>query len=1152
MVIAGNQASSQGGGLYCLDANVTIAHLTVTGNFSDFGGRGISVEGGSLDLQSSLVALNAGNGLFVEEGTAVVSVSCCDVWGNGPDYAGALPDQTGIAGNISEAPLFCDHASGDFTLHVDSPCLPVNNECGILMGACDRGCDDTYFRISGTVLDDTGMPICDAEIQGGLWPVFTNADGVYATHVDPGWSGTLRPVRRGYTFEPPERDYTNVQSDIPHQDFVGFHDAIHHVPADYATIQEAIDVATSGDTILVSAGTYTGEGNRDLDFGGEDIVLIGEGGSEETIIDVDAEWSGLNARAFHFHNEETRAAVVQGFTIRDGFVTGTSGGGGVLIVHSSPSLVDIVFDSCESPYSYSWPGAAIACQYGSPLIQEVTVDDCDATGICIRRGAPELIDVLIYHCDAGECGVGGGIICSDSEATFLRVVLMANSAYEGAAGGGMYITGPAAPTLNDCRFEDNYAFPEHVEGSRGGGLFCTGADPVLENVRFVSNYSWYGGGMYCQNANPTLHHVIFEDNHADQGGALAMTESSPHVENVTFHGNGSDYIWGNPSGGYGAAVYLLTGSSPAFHDCIFGFSTSGPGIHAESGTLPTLACCCIFGNAGGPFGGEMLDWIGVEGNFTHDPFYCGAYDPDEPLSPSAGSPCAPENNDCGVLIGALEVGCDIESYSISGRVTDSEGLPLADVEIVGQTPPIYTDANGDYEVRKMEHWTGRIMAQLPGYVFIPPYREYTDLASDHADQDFVGTRSTLHHVPADHPDLRSALGAAADGDTVLVAPGTYTGDGNRDLDLMGRDLCVIGESGSETTIIDCEGFARGITVCDNPHPGVLIQGFTIRNGFCDASGTAAGGGIRVMEATPTLRDLRFIDCATTSWGGGIHLYHATGAVLENIDARGCSADGHGGGISVWESTVSLETVVTAGNHAGARGAGFYCLNADVTLAHLTAAGNDSGDPGDGVAVVGGSLDLQASLVALNEDTGLFVYYEDTEASVACCDVWGNGDDYTGALPDQTGLNGNIAADPEFCYLAGGDLTVSDASPCLPENNSCGVLIGALGEGCSSPTAAPDGMAPAVVTLNANYPNPFNPDTEIRFGLPEAAPVTLRIYDVAGRLTATLLAEELLPAGWHTAVWRGRDDAGRPQASGIYLSRLEAGGASLTRKMTLLK
>ncbi len=103
---------------------------------------------------------------------------------------------------------------------------------------------------------------------------------------------------------------------------------------------------------------------------------------------------------------------------------------------------------------------------------------------------------------------------------------------------------------------------------------------------------------------------------------------------------------------------------------------------------------------------------------------------------------------------------------------------------------------------------------------------------------------------------------------------------------------------------------------------------------------------------------------------------------------------------------------------------------------------------------------------------------------------------------------------------------------------------------SDVTAAPE--LPAVrYALQPNHPNPFNPNTLIRYSLAVPGRVDLRVYDLRGRLVRTLVAADR-PAGWQQAVWDGRDDAGIAVASGVYFYRLESGSFLRSRKMLLLK
>ena len=95
------------------------------------------------------------------------------------------------------------------------------------------------------------------------------------------------------------------------------------------------------------------------------------------------------------------------------------------------------------------------------------------------------------------------------------------------------------------------------------------------------------------------------------------------------------------------------------------------------------------------------------------------------------------------------------------------------------------------------------------------------------------------------------------------------------------------------------------------------------------------------------------------------------------------------------------------------------------------------------------------------------------------------------------------------------------------------------------------VTPPMTRLLRNYPNPFNPATRIVFRLDRDAQATLRVFDVHGRLVRTLV-DSYLAAGPRTVEWDGRDDRGRPLASGTYYMRLQGGGTYVTRAVSLLK
>ncbi|MCB1151660.1 VCBS repeat-containing protein, partial [bacterium] len=105
----------------------------------------------------------------------------------------------------------------------------------------------------------------------------------------------------------------------------------------------------------------------------------------------------------------------------------------------------------------------------------------------------------------------------------------------------------------------------------------------------------------------------------------------------------------------------------------------------------------------------------------------------------------------------------------------------------------------------------------------------------------------------------------------------------------------------------------------------------------------------------------------------------------------------------------------------------------------------------------------------------------------------------------------------------------------------------------SPTGVEEAPAPVDLTLGSIRPNPFNPSTTVRLYVPAMGREGLEVdvFDVQGRRVRRL-HEGALEAGWHDFVWNGRDDAGKSQASGLYLLRAKGGDTSVSAKMALIR
>jgi hypothetical protein len=146
-----------------------------------------------------------------------------------------------------------------------------------------------------------------------------------------------------------------------------------------------------------------------------------------------------------------------------------------------------------------------------------------------------------------------------------------------------------------------------------------------------------------------------------------------------------------------------------------------------------------------------------------------------------------------------------------------------------------------------------------------------------------------------------------------------------------------------------------------------------------------------------------------------------------------------------------------------------------------------------------------------------------------------------------------AGDTIFLQVLGGSegqgadtIVISGASP-----QDCGDQEIGISTGVEEPTGPAAGPLPDRFYLSANYPNPFNQSTVIRFGLPIAGHVELSIYNVVGQKVITLLDQDY-QAGNHVVTWNGQSADGRSVSSGIYFYRVRSGEFAQIKKMVLLK
>lgn len=369
---------------------------------------------------------------------------------------------------------------------------------------------------------------------------------------------------------------------------------------DYTAIQPAVTAAASGDTVLVRPGTYSGASNRDIDFAGKALSVIGEGGASVTVIDCqDA------GRGFSFHSGEGPSALVRGFTIYDG--RDSSWGGGIQCISSSPRIEECVISSCSSD-----DGGGILCYEGA-----------DAS----------FVDCTIDHCSAA---FGGGVFCERSSPSFDGCTFIGNSAQ--ASGGGFFCHDGSFPVISSCLFDSNYA-------DDGGAMLIYSGLPTVNDCMFTQNHANFGGALFFELPSPTISRCTFVGNTATvRGGTMFMHQgTSVVVEDCTVVDSGA------PEGG-GFFCYACT---PVIRETIIAFGQIGPAIGCENGAMPQVTCSDIFGNSGGDWVGCLAAQYGVDGNISSDPLFCGGQVPGLEYTLDSASPCIAA---CGTM-GAWGAAC---------------------------------------------------------------------------------------------------------------------------------------------------------------------------------------------------------------------------------------------------------------------------------------------------------------------------------------------------------------------------------------------------------------------------------------------------------------------------------------------------------------
>jgi hypothetical protein len=276
---------------------------------------------------------------------------------------------------------------------------------------------------------------------------------------------------------------------------------VRNVPSQYATIQAAINVSTSGDQILVAPVIYSGA----INYLGKNVVVASTGGAAVTTLTAPA------GRVVTFATGETSNAVLQGFTITGAF-------GGVSIVGASPQIVGCRFMNCLAVGSSSCTGGNLGCNNGggvyvssssafptTPTLMDCEFDGCIATGqgggglFAINQN-PGNFGVALSNCTFSNCaaaansGFGGAINMSSTFGHGFSATLSgcSFSSCSALSGGAVYAynsssTIPSSIALTKCDFHSNSTSP--ASNGDGSALLAGGAGVSAVGCRFTRNHA---------------------------------------------------------------------------------------------------------------------------------------------------------------------------------------------------------------------------------------------------------------------------------------------------------------------------------------------------------------------------------------------------------------------------------------------------------------------------------------------------------------------------------------------------------------------------------------------------------------------------------------------------------------------------------------
>jgi len=845
------------------------------------------------------------------------------------------------------------------------------------------------------------------------------------------------------------------------------------VPGQYETIQAAIDAVNDGNVVVVAPGTYIGDGNYNIDFRGKAITVRSLDGPESCIINC-GHVSGR--RGFIFSSDEGSGSVLSGFTITGGkLYGGTVAGGGIYCSNASPMIENCII---TDNWAYGMTdqsakgGGIYAESNSSPTILNCIISE---NGVVGGDGASDSMG----YSHSGRPGYGGGICCdTDSSVTIVNCLVANNEVVAGdggssmvwgssggdAYGGGIYLGTNGHLIAQNCTITGNVVTPG-VKGDSGH------ANPGWDGTA-------YGAGVCCEeDSNASIENcIIWGDSGTDEvSGNPAVTYSDvagayPGDGNIDADplfvaGPSVDYYLSQIAAGQTSDSPCVDAGSDAaekFNMDMFGTRTDGVrdesmvdmGYHysrlSSHGLLGLVA----------PNGGESLissetfviSWMGL----------CGISDVSIEYSSDNGlnwlSVNPPNRGNKGHYNWELPT---VNSSECLVRISDTEDSNVVDVSyntftirpeltvlspnggelwLSDRTRTISWQSKGEFSGVVLEYsldsgltW---ILIDSPNgsdegtHVWQPPdvssrqclirvsnaddpsIRDTSDGVFTLVDAQVVKTL----YVPGQYPTIQAAIDDSNHFDTIIVADGTYRGEGNREIDFKGKSIIVHSQNGPENCIIDCENSKTGFYFRSYEDENSVLRGFTITRGY-----GGRGGAIHCYPGSPTISECVITHNEVMTQGAGIYCRDShpkiVGCTISDNSVLRYGGNECGGGIYCASSNATISNCTISNNDGTNYGGGIYCISCNPTISNCVISSN-SASYGGGIVCRNSSPLISECVIAKNKSHhwgGGIMMKDESSPTIIGCKIDDNYADRGGGV---FGYGDSVNSEIRNCLISG--------------------------------------------------------------------------------------------------------------------------------------